>query len=86
MPIGGEDPQVIDNPPNVQFGIVTLMGAKYTESNEMDISIFRMFPKRTTKSSSSKKIVFVASEVKGAIIYENTFLVSNENFKLRVTL
>ena len=45
-----------------------------------------MFPKRTTKSSSSKKIVFVASEVKGAIIYENTFLVSNENFKLRVTL
>jgi len=53
----------------------------------MDIAIFRMmFPKRAMKSSNSKKIVFVASEVKGAIIYEDTFLVSNENFKLRVTL
>lgn len=84
MPIGKEDPQVIDNLPNVQSGIDTLMGAKYTESND---AIFRMmFPKRATKSSNSKKIVFVASEVKGAIIYEDTFLVSNENFKLRVTL
>lgn len=73
MPIGKEDPQVINNPPNVQSGIVTLMCKIHREYNEMDISIFRMimFPKSATKSSSSKKIVFVASEVKRAIIYEN---------------